>query len=176
MKTEFTREFMTSNRSCYSRDEMLNVKCVKDNNITLENLFNDLPIKDFCWFFIRKSELTTEQKQRFALHCAKSVLHIYEKEYPNDNRVRECLEVNELYLDGKATIEDLILKRNDSDDVVDADVAVYSAAAASDAAATVYSSSAVYSAAAYSADADAADADAAYSAFRETVWDFVCNQ
>ena len=170
MKTEFTKEYMTSNRGCYSRDEMLSVKCVKENNITLENLFNDLPIKDFCWFLIRKCDLTLEQKQRFALHCAKQVLPIFEKEYPNDLRVRECVEATGLFLDGKITREELIEKR-DAASAASA-YSVYAAYAAADAA--VYYATADYytaaDAAVYAADA-AVFADK--EAFKKSVWNYV---
>jgi hypothetical protein len=165
MTREFTKEFMTSNRGCYSREKMLNVKCVKENNITLENLFNDLPIKDFCWFFVRKCELTTEQNQRFALHCAKQVLPIFEKAYPKDKRVRECIEATELFLDGKISVEQLEIKRADDDDAAYVDAA---AADAADAAYAAYVNAIAYvnvtdAAAAY-ADDDAAAADAADAA------------
>ena len=171
MKTEFTKEFMTSNRGCYSREKMLSVKCVKDNNVTLENLFNDLPIEDFCWFFVYKCELTTEQKQRFALHCAKVVLPIFEKENPNDKRVRECIETTELFLDGKATIEELRIKRD-------------AAAAAAYYAYYAFYTAYYAAAAAYAADAKEATEAAYYSTayyaayyadadFKASVWNYV---
>ena len=45
--------------------------------------------------------------KRFALFCAKDCLKNYEKEYPKDNRVSECIRITELYLDGKATLKEL---------------------------------------------------------------------
>jgi hypothetical protein len=147
MKTEFTKEYMTSNRGCYSREKMLNVKCVKEDNITLENLFNDLPIKDFCWFLIRKCDLTLIQKQRLALNCAKQVLPIYQKQCPKDNRVKECIKATELYLDDKISLDDLRIKRTS------ADAALSTAADA-----------------AYAADALST---AAYAAYKKSIWDFV---
>jgi len=39
--------------------------------------------------------------KRFALFCAKDCLKNYEKKYPKDNRVSECIRITELYLDGK---------------------------------------------------------------------------
>ena len=160
MKTEFTKEFMTSNRGCYSREKMLKVKCVSENNITLEKLFKDLPINDFTWFYVRKCELTIEQKKRFALNCAKQVLPIFEKSNPKDLRVRECIEATELFLNGGLTKEDLLIKK---------DSAAY---AARDASATDTASAAAY--AAYAA-ADAA-AYASYASFKKSVWEFVTSQ
>lgn len=150
MKKEFTKEYMTSNRGCYSREKMLNVKCVKEDNITLENLFNDLPIRDFCWFLVRKCELTLLEKRDFAIHCAKQVLPIYEKQYPNDSRVRECIEATELFISGDITADVLRGKRH--------------------AVAVAYAD-----AAAYAADADAAT-DAAYAAayaYKKSIWEFI---
>ena len=191
MKTEFTKEFMTSNRGCYSREKMLNVKCVEDDNITLENLFNDLPINDFAWFFVRKCELTLIQKQRFALQCAKVVLPIFEKYNPNDKRVRECIDATGLFLDGKLTKDELIIKRRAAVAAVDA---VDAAAAASAGSYTYADAAYADAAAAYAAVVAAAYADAydaadsyayaaayaavyadaaAYAAFRKSVWEFV---
>jgi hypothetical protein len=45
--------------------------------------------------------------RRFTLFCAKSCLENYNKEYPNDNRISECIRISELYLDGKSTLEEL---------------------------------------------------------------------
>ena len=96
--------------------------------------------------------------------CAEQVLDIYEKEYPDDRRVRECLEGIRKYQRGEISKEDLaILIRADADAADNAaDAAVYAAAdAAADAA--VYAADA----AVYAADAAAADAyvyAAAYAA------------
>ena len=58
--------------------------------------------------FIRKIETWNEQSARlFAVWCAKQVLKNYEKQCPNDNRVRECIEVSERYAYGKATLKEL---------------------------------------------------------------------
>jgi len=45
--------------------------------------------------------------KRFALFCEKQCLKNYEKEYPNDSRVSECIRITELYLDGEVTIDEL---------------------------------------------------------------------
>lgn len=38
----------------------------------------------------------------FACDCAESVLHIYERDYPNDNRPREAIRVSRAYALGEA--------------------------------------------------------------------------
>ena len=99
---------------------------------------------------IRKLDTWNERTARlFACDCAERVLHIYEKQYPNDSRARTAIEVARLYADGKATLQDLN----------DAASAAYSAAdSAADSAAYSAADSAAYSAAdsAYSAAYSAA--------------------
>ena len=51
-------------------------------------------------------EIPIEVIKRFALFCAKDCLKNYEKEYPDDKRVSDCIRITELYLDGKATLEE----------------------------------------------------------------------
>lgn len=38
---------------------------------------------------------------------AKSVVEIYNKKYPNDNRINECIKAIDLFNSGKITIEEL---------------------------------------------------------------------
>lgn len=88
------------------------------------------------------SNLTTRKRVqvKFAILCAKAVLHIFEEKFPNDTRPREAIEVAESYLKGSR--------------------AAYAAAAdaAADAAAyTAAYASTAYAAAAYASDAYAAD-------------------
>jgi hypothetical protein len=55
-------------------------------------------------------EVTTWNKttaQQFAIECAKHVLHIFEKAYPDDNRPRRALEVAQRFLDGDASEDEL---------------------------------------------------------------------
>jgi hypothetical protein len=95
---------------------------------------------------LRQIETWNERTARlFACDCAEHVLHLFEKQYPDDSRVRTAIEVARLYADGKATLDDLRA----------ADSAAYSAAYSA-------ADSAAYSAA-YSAADSAADS-AAYSA------------
>ena len=153
MKRTFEKEYILSNRGCYKRERVNNLPFINNKRITLKNLFDYLPIKDFVWFLIRKCDLTVNQQQLFALHCAKQVEGIFNENYPEDKRVSECIEATELFLKGGISRDDLIKKRR----------AAYAAYAAADSAyaAAAYVADAAY--AAYAA-ADAADADAAYAA------------
>lgn len=153
MKKTFTKDYIIQNKGCYDLEQVEKIKCINDKKITLKQLFNDLPIKDFSWFLVRKCELTTLEKQFFALHCAKQVLPIYEAKNPNDKRVSECIEATERYLNGKISIDELMDKRS---------AAAYAANAA-------YASYASYAATA----ADAAAYAAAYAAYKQSIWKFV---
>jgi len=57
---------------------------------------------------IKKLDNWNEQTARlFACDCAEHVLKYYEKEYPNDYRVRGCIDVARRYALGKATKKEL---------------------------------------------------------------------
>ena len=99
-----------------------------------------------------------------ACDCAELVLPIFEKKYPDDKRVRECLETTRKWANGEATIEDVHKARAATADAT-ADATAYAAAAAyaADAAAAAAAAAAY---AAYAADAADATADAtAYAAY-----------
>ena len=93
--------------------------------------------------------------KRFALFCAKDCLKYYEKEYPNDNRIAECIKTTEDYLDGKATIDEQSV----------AESAAQSAAESSESA-----WSAVWSARSVRSAESAVSAESASSAAWSAVW------
>jgi hypothetical protein len=164
MKKSFTKEYILANKGCYSVDQVLELPFGKTDKITINGLFKALPIKDFNWFLVRKCKLTLTEKRLFALHCAKQVLPIFENKYPNDSRVRDCIDATERYLNGNETLENLKVFRDAADAAADA---AYAAAYAADAAYVAYAAYAAayaYAAVAYAANdaADAADDDAAY--------------
>ena len=175
MKTEFSKSYVLANKGCYEIEDVNVLPFDKEGNITAKTLFEVLPIKDFAWFLVNGCELTTKQKQLFALECAKWVLPIYQKRYPNDTRVSDCINAIHLYLDGKMSSEELEVKI----DAAYATYATYDAAtyatyattyAAYDAAtyATYAAANAAY-AAANAANAAANDANA----FREFISNYV---
>ena len=64
--------------------------------------------EDVLWV-VSNMELTPDQERDFRLFacgCAESVLPIYEKHYPGDDRVKNCIEVAKRYAVGKATEEE----------------------------------------------------------------------
>ena len=50
--------------------------------------------------------------KRFALWCSKQYLKNYEKEYPQDFRVSDCIKATEDYLDNKISLDELSIARS----------------------------------------------------------------
>ena len=108
-----------------------------------------------------KNNTTRNRVQiKFAILCAKAVLHIFEDKFPSDTRPREAIEAAESWLKGAAYAADAA-----------ADAAAYAAANAARAAAAAAAyadADAAYAAyAAYAADA------AAYAAYAEAKLDLI---
>jgi hypothetical protein len=122
--------------------------------LSLENITYD----DKIWVMTRL--MTMMQKRQFALACAQSVLDIFEKKRPGDDRVRKCLEATANYLDGNITVEELREARRDADAAYDAAYASYAAYAAAYDAYAYYVCSTAY--AVCSAAYASYDADPAY--------------
>ena len=96
---------------------------------------------------------------RIAIDVARLAMQLFEQYSPKDMRVRDCIEVTQRWIDGKATAVDA---RDAADDAADAAYAARAATYA-DAAAEAAAADAAYAAlaaayAAYAADATAADA------------------
>ena len=165
MKKEFTKNEMNNNKGCYSLSKLNKCSFINLPTIGIIDILNsEIPLKDKGWFLVKKTDLTIDQKKEFALLLAKSVIEIYNKKYPNDNRVSDCIDAIELFNSGKITIDELRNKRNSAADA-------YYAAYAADAA--------VAAAAEASASAAAAAADDAADAYKQKVFqvmiDFVNN-
>jgi hypothetical protein len=50
---------------------------------------------------------TSQIFKRLAIFSAKQCLKYYEKEYPKDSRLSDCIKASEDYLDGKITLDEL---------------------------------------------------------------------
>ena len=158
MKTIFSKQYILNNKGCYNKEQVEQIPFDEKEGITLKQLFEYLPIKDFNWFLCSGCRLTKLQIQLFALENATFVLPFYEKRYPNDKRVRDCVEYIKFFLEGNGDTDTLSIKRNA------ADAAAYAAsAAAADAAYAASADAYAAAAAAYAAAYAAADA-AAYAA------------
>ena len=155
MKKELTKAYISSERGCYSKEQVEALSFIKkkEEPTIIDVVESEIPLKDKFWFVINKCELTERQKQDIAIACAEIVLEIYESKYPNDKAPREAIQAAKDFLAGKITIDILRSKRN---------AVVYAANAAAYAADAAYAANV---AAAYAADAaDAANVAAAAAA------------
>ena len=114
MKKSFTKEYILANAGCYQdTDQLATLLQPTSDNITIEDILNSvIPCEDKAWFICRKCELTEQQLQSFAIGCAELALPVYEAKYPNDSRVRDCIEATKQFIDGKLTKEELLEKRD----------------------------------------------------------------
>ena len=142
---------------------------VKSHGGTFAECWNDCGRGDWMAWLVairqKKLGITKRQLVGALADCAALSLKYYEKEYPKDKRVRECINTCRRYAQGKATDEELTTAADAA-----ADAAAYAAfpadaaAYAADAAAHV-AYAAAYVAYAAACVAYAADA-AAYAAAR----------
>ena len=163
MKTIFTKQDIFANRGCYSREQVEACSFINLPVINAEDLLrSEIPLKDKRWFVWNACALSLEQKKDLALKLAWVVLPIFEDKYPEDKRVRECLEAMEQFKKGLITREELLEKRRAAADAAtDAADAAYAATDAADAAYAVYAADAAY--AVYAATAYAASKTQTYS-------------
>jgi hypothetical protein len=64
-------------------------------------LLDKVTYDDKVWLSVKVAPLKV--LQLWSVECAESVLHIYENEFPNDSRVRDCLAVTRKVLNGELT-------------------------------------------------------------------------
>ena len=173
MKTLFTKAEIISKRGCYERDQVEALSFINNPEISMVDVLkSEISIRDKRWFLWNHGEMSLDQKKELAFLLAKDVSGIFNKRYPNDNRVNECLQAIQDFRDGKIKRGELWNKRAAAAAAyaayAAADAAAYAAAAAADAADAAYAAAAAADAAdaadaAYAADAADA-ADAAYAA------------
>lgn len=124
---------------------------------TLQDAWNACERADWMlWLISRTVQPDADRKPIIlcAVECARLALPIYEERYPNDDRVRKCLEATEKYALGEAPRDEVVAARKNA------------AAASIAAARAAYSAYSAYSAAESAESAEAAEAAeaAAYSA------------
>jgi hypothetical protein len=76
-----------------------------DESLPLLYILDSNGIDDALWAF--RAIDRAPWKLLYVADCAEHVLHIYEKTYPSDTRVRDCIEVTRRFAHGDATREDL---------------------------------------------------------------------
>src|SRR3990167_8105939 len=87
----------------------------KDAPIPLSHIVESNGLQDALWCLravVPGEEAEALRVSRLlALECAERVLPVYERQYPNDPRVRDCLAITHRFLTGDATKEELRLAR-----------------------------------------------------------------
>ena len=152
--------------------------CVEEN---WEDVYNSLTpeqqTKDIDFKFILKSNgvkdtfwglCTQPEKIRMLIGAdvVESVLHIYEEKYPNDMRVRDCIQGIRDYCNGKITKAKLNILKIDAADAA-YDAAAYDAAADTDTYAVYVVADAAYDAVNATSTVVYAVVNAAYTARKE---------
>jgi hypothetical protein len=100
MKKEFTKEYILSNRGCYSEEQVEGLSFINKETITLKDMLtSELSLKNKFWWLCKKCELTKDENILIAIKCAKIVLHLYEDKYPKDDRPRKAILAAEKYLE-----------------------------------------------------------------------------
>jgi hypothetical protein len=153
---KINKEIIKKLNPCKERfDNFINNNPNFDSGLKEFLALTNITYSDKAWVFVRLA--TKEQNVKWSLACAESVLHIFENNYPEDNRPRLALKAAKNYLSNP-------------------DAAAYAAyTAAVDAAYTAYTAAvdavdatADVTAAAYAAYTAAVDA-AAYAAYTAAV-------
>jgi hypothetical protein len=170
-----TLNLLKENNACKGGYESLlnhvGIDFDKDKPIPLTTILESNNLNDTLWV-LDNAPLEVEGAKilrfYFSAWCARQVLPIYEKEYPNDSRVSDCINTVEAFAKGEATQEDLADAR---DAAWDATAAAWDAAwAARDAAwDAARDATAAARAAAKAAAWDARDA--ATAAAKAAAWD-----
>ena len=76
-------------------------KLYPNYNAKLSDLLSldDIPYSDKAWLASRVAPLKT--LQQWSVECAEYALENFEKKFPNDNRVRDCIEVTKKVINGE---------------------------------------------------------------------------
>ena len=79
----------------------------KDTPIKLLQILDSNGLDDTIWCLRATTENSDYLSRKFAVMCAERVLPIFEKAYPEDKRPRECIETVWLFLEDKATRQEM---------------------------------------------------------------------
>ena len=85
------------------------IKYGKDTPIPLTKVLEVCRLNDALWTLRCATDQPAADKlaRIFACDCAWRVLPLYEKQYPNDKRIRDCIETTRRFLIGEASKEEL---------------------------------------------------------------------
>jgi len=74
--------------------------------LSIRTILDACGVSDAIWA-LRAVDGHDKEIRLFACDCAESVLHIFESEYPNDNRPKMVIETARRYANGQATKQEL---------------------------------------------------------------------
>ena len=114
-----------------------------DQYATWQDCWDAIPRGDWSIWLLGKQCGPVDSSERHKLvgicaEIAREVLPFFEKRHPDDKRVRECLDVLDMYAAGKVTMDDVRKARRSAADAAYAYDAAYAAYAAYDAAYAAY--------------------------------------
>ena len=152
MKKRFSKQFMKENKGCYSLEKLEACSFMKNRVVTLKAIIHsEISLKDKFWFVIKQTA-SKEENIEIAINLAEIMLDIYEKQYPEDKRIRDCITAAKSYLKKQITVVRLCKVKYAANTAANtAAYATAAAASAADAAASAADAAAV----AYAADATA---------------------
>jgi len=127
-----------------------------DAEINLLTILESNGVQDTLWCLRATVQDSKRIAAQLAIEFAAEVLPIFEARYPNDTRVRDCIQGARDYLEGKITLEELLVLRRAA--YAAAAYAAYAYAAAAGAAAAAYAAAYAVAADAYAYAYAAADA------------------
>lgn len=117
MKKTFTKDYIIRHKGCYDLEQVEKLSFIEKKRITIYTILNsEINFSDKTWFLFNKCDMTTRDIQELVLELSWLVESIYAKKYPNDNRVKECLQATRDYLDGKINKTEFCSKRRYSAD------------------------------------------------------------
>ena len=99
-----------AHRACEPRYKHL-LECLgktqaDDEPLSIRTILEHNGVYDAIWA-LRAIEGHDKEIRLFACDCAESVLHMFEKHYPNDDRPRKAIDVARKYANGEASINEL---------------------------------------------------------------------
>ena len=107
MKTTFTKSYILDNKGYCSTEQLETLPSINKEEITLKDLFDDLPVQDFIRFLFSACALEAKEKVIIALECAEGVGHIFSEKHTGSEAVSECNKATRLFLKGEITEEEL---------------------------------------------------------------------
>ena len=162
MKKQFTKQSILGfkyNRGCYSPEQVEKLSFINKDNISIHDIINsEIKLNDKFWFVKNKTNLTLDNKKQLTLILAEVVLEIYNKKYPDDKRVANCIQGIKDFNANIISREEFNVLRNKCRDAKREATAAYAAATA-----VAYAADADADATAYAAYATAAATAVAYA-------------